>query len=189
MGKRQLVALLLSYFHVFKQCQARVFLLGLFQPSLTQKAPRQTACVSMFSFCRFPIHFQYKILPQSCQASLLYKGIPRQCFHILGTGPLEVRWKPPVFVFYQQCDFCSSFIVVVLYFCFGEMLGMLLCCTLGSVTWMESGYAFQLRALHKKGFQVLALTSTLNLARKALAGQSGARSAITLFSQKTSCEQ
>lgn len=42
-------------------------------------------------------------------------------------------------VFYQQHDFCSSFIVVVLYFCFREMLGMLLFCTLGAVIWMESG--------------------------------------------------
>lgn len=40
-------------------------------------------------------------------------------------------------VFYQQCDFCSSFIAVMLYFYFREMPGMLLFCTLGSVIWME----------------------------------------------------
>lgn len=55
-------------------------------------------------------------------------------------------------VFYQQCDFCSSFIVVMLYFYFREMLGMLLFCTLGSMIWMGKGFAFQLRVLHRKGF-------------------------------------
>lgn len=100
MGKRQFLVLLLFHSHVLEQCQAQSVSASIIPIILNTESPRTESLFVHVLLLPVSQHFSYKFLPQSCQASLLYKGIPRQCFPILGRGQLEVRWKPPIFVYF-----------------------------------------------------------------------------------------